>query len=101
MLLTPDVLTRMLHAQGTLEKEHVLEEVHEVEVFSGQADWIVRLQLTSSDRTSRIVIAKVFGPAWYMGSGLPELRFYQTIAPRLPDIPVPRLLGTQHDPLEW
>lgn len=98
MRLTPDVLTRMLHAQGTLKKESVLEEVQEVDVFSGQADRIVRLRLTSANEKPGTVIAKVFGPEWYTGSGLPELRFYQSIAPLMPDIPVPSLLGAHHDP---
>ncbi|GEM44781.1 phosphotransferase [Deinococcus cellulosilyticus] len=98
MRITPDVLTRMLQAQGTLLKQSVLKDVQEVDVFSGQADRIVRLQLTSSDGTTRSVIAKIFGPEWYTGSGLPELRFYQSIAPHMPDIPVPSLLGAHHDP---
>lgn len=99
MLPTPRLLTELLQQQGHLLYGAV-ESVREVERFEGYADAIVRLGLTFTDNEPRLpatLIAKVFGSSWYSHYGQPEVRFYCNLAPLMPQMPVPALLGAHDD----
>ncbi|CAM4337534.1 aminoglycoside phosphotransferase family protein [Deinococcus marmoris] len=89
-LLTPDALGQMLGFP--------VQQVSEVQTFTGHADRIARLFVEGELSAGRAatLIAKVYGPAWY-ADGLSELRFYRELLPRTPGLPVPGLLGYWDD----
>jgi len=99
-LITPRLVTELLGQQLVPCVGEPVDVVEEQQ-FSGYADVISRVRLTYGSGVSvfpTTLIVKVFGPRWYVGSGLPELRFYREMAPLMPGRLAPQLFGFRDVP---
>ena len=97
---TPELIGHLLTGRGALALGRVTQ-VAVAERYDGLAGEIARLELaydTTDQGEPASVIAKRYGPDWYDDAGAPELWFYTDLAPRMPWLPVPALLGAEDDP---
>ncbi|MFN8444933.1 MAG: phosphotransferase [Caldilineaceae bacterium] len=98
--VTATELTAILRENGHLQNA----EVTQIEIgkrFSAAADEVCRLHLhytqPVSESAPQTVICKRYGARWFITQGLPELYFYRTLAPRMPEIPIVTFYGSKED----
>lgn len=96
-------LTAILRNSGHLKNSEVTR-IEIGERFPAAADEVCRLHLHYAQPVAasvpQRVICKQYGARWFTTQGLPELYFYQTLAPQMPQIPIVTFYGSKEETSE-